>query len=151
MTKSTVTANEFFFNLGKNDRLTLDASKPLHEAYVVGDTAQQKEMRQACMAHYVMGKLAVSRVVADRILSTPRTERTKREQGAYSVSNERFTYHVSRTNNKVANTKVAKSAAASYRIDPKMRDTAMRFLAEFEGESLAEQIKAAKALLSAVG
>jgi hypothetical protein len=151
MTKSTVTANEFFFNLGKSDRLTLEASKPLHESYKRGDGAQQKEMRQACMAHYVMGKLAVSRVVADRILSTPRTDRTDREQCAYRVANERFTYHVSRTNNKVANTKVAKSAAASYRIDPKMRDTAMRFLAEFEGESLAEQIKAAKALLSAMG
>ena len=146
MKKSTVTANEFFFNLGKNDRLTLDASKPLHEAYVVGDTAQQQGMRQACMAHYVMGKLTVSRGVADRILSTPRTERTEREQCAYRVANERFTYHVSRTNNKVS-----KPAAASYRINPKMRDTAMRFLAEFEGESLAEQIRAAKALLSAMG
>ena len=134
----------FFFNLGNNDRLTLDASKPLHTAYAKGDAWQRNTMRKECMVAYIMGKLAVSDKVAGRILSDTKTERSVEEQKQYKCANEQFTYHVSRTNNKV------KSQAKSYRIDPKMRDMAMSFLAEFEGENLNAQIKAAKALLSAM-
>jgi hypothetical protein len=141
---SNTSHTHFFFNLGNNDRLTLDASKPLHTAYAKGDATQRTTMRKECMVAYIMGKLAVSDKVADRILSQTRTERGEKQQNAYRLANERFTYHVSRTNNKV------KPQAKSYRIDPKMRDTAMSFLAEFEGETLVEQIKAAKALLSAM-
>ena len=134
----------FFFNLGNNDRLTLDASKPLHTAYAKGDAWQRNTMRKECMVAYIMGKLAVSDKVAGRILSDTKTERSVEEQKQYKCANEQFTYHVSRTNNKVI------SQAKSYRIDPKMRDMAMSFLAEFEGENLNAQIKAAKALLSAM-
>ena len=141
---SNISHIQFFINLGNNDRLTLDASKPLHMAYAKGDAWQRNTMRKECMVAYIMGNLKVLESVADRILSQTRTERSDKHQKAYRIANERFTYHVSRTNNKV------KPQAKSYRIDPKMRDTAMSFLAEFEGKTLVEQIKAAKALLSAM-
>ena len=142
---STITHIEFFNRLGNNDRLTHSASKPLHDAYIKGTPWQRNAMRKECMVAYIMGNLKVSETVADRILSQSRTERSEKEQKAYRVANERFTYHVSRTN-----AKVKPQEAKSYRIDPKMRDTAMSFLAEFEGETLAEQIKAAKELLNAL-
>jgi hypothetical protein len=141
---SNISHTQFFINLGSIGRQTEEASKPLHMAYTKGDATQRTTMRRECMAGYIMGKLAVSDKVADRILSQTRTERSEKQQNAYKAANEQFTYHVSRTNNKV------KPQAKSYRIDPKMRDTAMSFLAEFEGETLVEQIKAAKALLSAM-
>lgn len=98
---STITATQFFYNLGHNDRQTLEASKPIHDAYRKATPAQQKQMRADCMAHYIMGNLDCTRIEADRILSQTRTERSSKAQKAYRTANERFTYHVSRTNKKV--------------------------------------------------
>lgn len=98
---SAITATQFFFNLGKNDRQTLEASKPIHDAYCKASPAQQRQLRTDCMAHYIMGNLECDRKEADRILSQTRTERSIKAQKAYRVANERFTYHVSRTNKKV--------------------------------------------------
>ena len=142
-----MTATEFFFNLGNNDRLTLEASKPIHDAWLKATPAQRAQLRADCMAHYIMGKLRCDRTKADRILSQSRTERTTEAQSAYKVANERFTYHVTRENKKV---KPTATEQTSHRIPPNLREAAMDFLGEFEGETLAEQIKQAVALLNAM-
>ena len=133
-----ITATQFFFNLGNNDRLTLEASKPIHEAWLKATPEQRTQLRTDCMAHYIMGNMKCDRKESDRILSQSRTERTKAAQKAYRTANERFTYHVSRENKKVKT-----NAPTHYRITPAYRALAMDFLGEFEGETLDEQIKAA--------
>jgi len=133
-----LTATEFFFNLGNNDRLTLEASAPIHASWLKATPAQRKQLRTDCMAHYIMGKLQCDRIVADRILSQSRTERTAKAQLAYRTANERFTYHVARTNNKVI------KPATSQRISAEHRKAAQAYLALFE------DAKSALAVLRAV-
>ena len=134
-----ITATEFFFNLGNNDRLTLEASAPIHASWLKATPAQRKQLRTDCMAHYIMGKLQCDRIVADRILSQSRTERTAKAQLAYRTANERFTYHVARTNNKVKPVE-----HKSNRISRAHREAAQAYLALFE------DAKSALAVLRAV-
>ena len=147
MSVKTISATQFFFNLGNNDRLTLQASQPIHAAWVKATPEQRTQLRTDCMAHYIMGKLQCSRDEADRILSQTRDERDEAAQRAYRTANERFTYHVSRDNKKV---KEATPAPTHKRISTAYREAAMTFLSEFAGETLDEQIKAAIELLKAL-
>ena len=137
---SQITATQFFFNLGTNDRLTLEASKPIHDAYRKAEPAQQKQLRTDCMAHYIMGNLKCNRLEADRILSQSRTERTAKAQKAYRTANERFTYHVSRENKKV------KPQADSHaRISPALAKAAKAYLDQFNGD-VAEAIRVLRSI-----
>lgn len=126
-----LTATEFFFNLGNNDRLTLEASAPIHASWLKATPAQRKQLRADCMAHYIMGKLQCDRKAADRILSQSRTERTAKAQLAYRTANERFTYHVARTNKKVKPVEPVKPVT-SQRISAAHRQAAEAYLALFE-------------------
>lgn len=137
---SKITATQFFYNLGNNDRQTLEASKPIHDAYRKATPAQQKQLRTDCMAHYIMGKLQCERIEADRILSQSRTERSDKAQKAYRVANERFTYHVSRDNKKVK-----PQAETSYRISAAHRKAAQDYLKQFDGD-IQEAIRALRAV-----
>ena len=134
-----ITATQFFFNLGNNDRLTLEASKPFHDAWLAATPEQRKQLRSDCMAHYIMGKTQCDRKAADRILSQSRTERTAKAQLAYRTANERFTYHVSRDNKKVKPAPVQ-----SFRISREARDAGNAFLAMFDNVEAA--VKALRAL-----
>jgi len=125
-----LSATQFFFNLGNNDRLTLEASKPYHEAWLKATPAQRTQLRTDCMAHYIMGNLKCDRTAADRILSQSRTERTAKAQLAYKVANERFTYHVSRNNKKVK--KVTQTQPKSTRLSAEMRAVAEAYLSWFD-------------------
>lgn len=122
-----LSATQFFFNLGNNDRLTLEASKPIHASWLRATPAQRNQLRTDCMAHYIMGKLQCDRTAADRILSQSRTERTKAAQLAYRTANERFTYHVSRDNKKVKQTQ-----PKSTRLSAEMRAVAEAYLSWFD-------------------
>ena len=122
-----LSATQFFFNLGNNDRLTLEASKPIHASWLRATPAQRIQLRTDCMAHYIMGKLQCNRTAADRILSQSRTERTKAAQLAYRTANERFTYHVSRDNKKVKQTQ-----PKSTRLSAEMRAVAEAYLSWFD-------------------
>ena len=134
-----ITATQFFFNLGNNDRLTLEASKPFHDAWLAATPEQRKQLRLDCMAHYIMGKTQCDRKAADRILSQSRTERTAKAQLAYRTANERFTYHVSRDNKKVK-----PAPTQSFRISREARDAGNAFLAMFD--NVADAVKALRAL-----
>ena len=134
-----ITATQFFFNLGNNDRLTLEASKPCHDAWLAATPEQRKQLRADCMAHYIMGKTQCDRKAADRILSQSRTERTAKAQLAYRTANERFTYHVSRDNKKVK-----PAPTQSFRISREARDAGNAFLAMFD--NVADAVKALRAL-----
>lgn len=136
---STISASQFFFNLGNNDRLTLEASTPIHKAWLTATPEQRKQLRADCMANYIMGKLQCERKAADRILSQSRDDRTKAHQAAYRCANERFTYHVSRDNKKVKPVE-----HKSNRISRAHREAAQAYLALFE------DAKSALAVLRAV-
>ena len=134
-----ITATQFFFNLGNNDRLTLEASKPFHDAWLAATPEQRKQLRSDCMAHYIMGKTKCDRTAADRILSQTRTKRSREGQLAYRSANEKFTYHVSRDNKKVKPAPVQ-----SFRISREARDAGNAFLAMFDNVEAA--VKALRAL-----
>ena len=134
-----ITATQFFFNLGVVDGMTLEASTPIHKAWLTATPEQRKQLRFDCMAHYIMGKTKCDRTAADRILSQSRTKRTEAEQRAYRTANERFTYHVSRDNKKVKPAPVQ-----SFRISREARDAGNAFLAMFDNVEAA--VKALRAL-----
>ena len=134
-----ISATQFFFNLGNNDRLTLEASAPIHAAWLAATPEQRKQLRLDCMAHYIMGKTQCDRKAADRILSQSRTERTAKAQLAYRTANERFTYHVSRDNKKVK-----PAPTQSFRISREARDAGNAFLKMFDNVEAA--VKALRAL-----
>ena len=48
-----VSHNDFFFNLGACDRMTLIASKPLHDAYVKATPEQRRDLRQRAVLHHI--------------------------------------------------------------------------------------------------
>ena len=52
-----VSHNQFFFNLGNADRMTLDASKPLHDVYVSATPEQQKDLFSRAVFNYTLGHM----------------------------------------------------------------------------------------------
>lgn len=93
---STVTIQQFAFNLATLTRKTLEASTPFHTAYVKADAAQQKDLRHRWMRGHIMGSLGMNEVQADRVLSQTRTQRSKDNQKAVMRANSDFAYHVAR-------------------------------------------------------
>ena len=136
---STISATQFFFNLGVVDGMTLEASTPIHKAWLAATPEQRKQLRFDCMAHYIMGKTKCDRKAADRVLSQTRTKRSREGQLAYKAANEKFTYHVSRDNKKVK-----PAPTQSFRISREARDAGNTFLAMFD--NVADAVKALRAL-----
>ena len=139
---STISATQFFFNLGVVDGMTLKASTPIHKAWLTATPEQRKQLRFDCMAHYIMGKTKCTRKEADRILSQTRTKRSREGQLAYQAANERFTYHVSRDNKKVR-AKVTPAPVQSFRISREARAAGNAFLKMFDDvETAIEALRA---------
>ena len=103
---TTVTLNVFGFQVGANDRVTLAYSTTWHNEYVALDKDGQASYRQQFMSGYIEGNLNVSKKESDRILSLTRDERDDEQQKAYRRANEKFTYHISRTNKKGSSNQV---------------------------------------------
>ena len=137
---NTIDFDTFAFNIGVQAGQTRDASKPLHDAYMKATPEQQEDLRTRWITNHINGQ----GLKAGRILPKPRTQRTAEETKAYDKARQDFAYHI------VRKVKPVKVVAKSMRISHVVRESAMSFLCEFEGETLDEQINAAIAVLRAM-
>lgn len=91
-----VSHNDFFFNLGACDRMTLIASKPLHDAYVKATPEQRRDLRQRAVLHYVIGKLNIKQVQAEKILEQSRRERSPEHERVVNAASKKAAHHLVR-------------------------------------------------------
>ena len=147
MTNSTtLDFNTFAFNIGEHTRLTRDASTPLHKAYTKAQPEQQKDLRTRWMLNHLRGALSVNAKTAERILSEGKGAGVKPEHiKAIDKASSDFRYHIVRPEAQTTQAKPKHN-----RVSVVHREAAMAFLGEFEGETLAEQIKQAVALLNSL-
>jgi len=108
MSVKTVSHNQFFFLLGQADRTSLEASKPLHDAYVKATPEQQDDLRHRAVVQYVMGKLNITQAEAEKIVAKTRTQRTKAHEQAVNAASKKASYHL------ITRGKESKSAPKSH-------------------------------------
>lgn len=94
MTQATVSHNQFFFLLGQADRTTLEASKPLHDAYVKATPEQQADLKHRAVVQYVMGKLDITQAEAEKIVAKTRAQRSKAHEQAVNAASKKASYHL---------------------------------------------------------
>jgi hypothetical protein len=142
MSKATVTLSRFAFNLGSNDRLTLEASLPFHVAYVSATPEQKAQLKHDWQVGYIQGKAAVDAAKAERILSGGKGgNASKASIDAIDKSYSSFKYHVVRKPKAKAK---AAPVQANQRISKAHRAAAEAYLAQFD--NLADAIKALEAV-----
>ena len=91
-----VTYSQFAFGLGKQGRLLRKSSLVWHTEYMQADSATRKERLHEWLVQHLQGGLDVTQQVAERILSKPRTERSKVHNNAYSKAYSDYRYHIIR-------------------------------------------------------
>jgi len=96
MSHAIVSHNQFFRNLGSVDRLTLDASLPLHKAYITATPEQRTDLRQRAVLHYVMGKLNITQSKAEQILEQSRSQRSAEHEKAVNAASKKAAHHLVR-------------------------------------------------------
>lgn len=135
MPSITLTFTQFAHDIGAHARLTREVSLVWHEQYRTATPATRKAMREQFVAAFIEGYCEGVRNLTPEI-----------KRNAEMAANQKFKYHISRDGAKDK----PKAAPKAMRVDKAMRDAAMDFLGNFEGESLDEQIKQAIALLNAM-
>jgi hypothetical protein len=139
---SKLTIQQFAFNIGSAARKVRDAADPFHAAYLEGTPEQRKDLRQRWMLGHLEGQGVKG---SERILSEGKGSGAKPEHvKAIDRASSDFRYMVVRPEPKTSEPVKAK------RISPVLRSAAMDFLANFEGESLEEQLKQALTVLRAL-
>jgi hypothetical protein len=96
MSHTILSHNDFFFNLGAVDRMTLIASKPLHDAYVKATPEQRRDLRQRAVLNYVMGKLHIKQEAAEKILEQSRSQRTAEHEKVVNAASKKAAHHLVR-------------------------------------------------------
>ena len=142
--------NQFFFNLGNADRMTLDASKPLHDVYVKATPEQQKDLFSRAVFHYTLGNMKfehddVNGIKAvTLILAKSRSERTKDQERIVNGANAKARYHLVSRGKPIA----GKKSGKKIHFTAEQRSAVDNALASFEAETLAEQVKMLRAYLA---
>ena len=135
MSKSIkVTYSQFAFGLGKQGRLMRDTSLVWHTEYMQADSATRKERLHEWLVQHLQGGLDVTQQVAERILSKPRTERSKVHNNAYSKAYSDYRYHIIRPEKK------KDSTTSSTTVSPQV-DVVEQALALVESMTKAQQAK----------
>jgi hypothetical protein len=96
MSHKIVSHNQFFFNLGTVDCMTLIASKPLHDAYVAATPEQRTDLFKRAVLSYVMGKLKINQVDAEEILAQTRVQRSVEHEKAVNAAGQKARHHLVR-------------------------------------------------------
>jgi hypothetical protein len=141
--------NQFFFNLGNADRMTLDASKPLHDVYVKATPEQQKDLFSRAVFHYTLGNMkfehddAKGIKAVTLIIAKTRNERTKDQERIVNGASAKARYHLVTRGKPVAG---KTSKKVHYTVE--QRSAVDNALASFEAETLAEQVKMLRAYLA---
>lgn len=113
MKSINVSFSQFAFGLGKQGRLLRESSLVWHLEYAKADSDTRKARLQEWIVEHFKGGLDVTQQVAERILSTPRTKRSKVHNNAYSKAYSDFSYHIIRPETK----KASSSSQASSQVD----------------------------------
>lgn len=90
------------YELGRVERLTLDASLAVHKQWIKLDAAQQKVDRTMFLAGYVAGRSGVSLEVGEKIVNMKRAERSPERERLVNAGAKLFAYHVARNVKKAA-------------------------------------------------
>lgn len=141
--------NQFFFNLGNADRMTLDASKPLHDVYVKATPEQQKDLFSRAVFHYTLGNMkfehddAKGIKAVTLIIAKTRSERTKDQERIVNGASAKARYHLV-TRGKPVVGKTSKKVHFTV----EQRHAVDNALASFQAETLAEQVKMLRAYLN---
>jgi hypothetical protein len=146
-----VSHNTFFFNLGSSDRLTLEASKPLHDAYAKGTPEQQRDLFARAVFNYTLGHMGFAETDAkgiktvEGIIAKTRTARTKEQERIVNSAGQKARYHLV-NRGKPMPAKKASSGKVHFTVE--QRHAVDNALASFEAETLAEQVKMLRAYLA---
>ena len=142
--------NQFFFNLGNADRMTLDASKPLHDVYVKATPEQQKDLFSRAVFHYTLGNMKFKHddvkgiKAVTLILAKTRSERTKDQERIVNGANAKARYHLVSRGKPIA----GNTSGKKMHFTIEQRHAVDNALASFEAETLAEQVKMLRAYLA---
>ena len=146
-----VSHNQFFFNLGSTERLTLDASKPLHDAYRKATPEQQRDLFARAVFNYTLGHMqfkvddAKGIKTVEAIIAKSRRARTIEQERIVNSANAKARYHLVTRGNKA---KAKKPASNKVHYTSEQRNAVDNALASFEAETLAEQVKMLRAYLA---
>ena len=149
----TYTLTQFAQALGQSERMTLDASKPFHVAYVKAEPAAQKEMREEWVIAYVQGRLDVPASRAAKIVGMTREERTAKNEDwekAVNAAGQKFTYHVVNHGKPGDREGSGRNEPQATRVSAVQKDAALEFIEVFDGEDKAAKISAAIKALKAL-
>jgi hypothetical protein len=136
---SKLTIQQYAFNIGSATRKVREAADPFHVAYVGATPEQRKDLRHRWMLGHLEGQgfKSVERILSEGKGAGANPEHVK----AIDRASADFRYMVVRPEPKDA------APASAKRVSPVLRNAAMDFLSNFEGESLEEQIKQALTVL----
>ena len=146
-----VSHNTFFHKLGGSDRLTLEASKPLHDAYAKATPEQQKDLFSRAVFNYTLGNMGFDETdtkgikTVEGIIAKTRTARTKAQELIVNRAGQKARYHLV-TRGKPVPAKKPNSAKVHFTVE--QRSAVDNALASFEAETLAEQVKMLRAYLA---
>jgi len=152
-TKVELTYAQFANDLGAHQRLTLAVSLVWHKQYVKATAVTRTALREEFLTNFTMGMLECTMPQAVRILTTPKGERSEKQNKAYQAASQKFKYHISRDGSKSKPAQAQPAQAqpvANTRLSKVHRDAAMDFLGYFEGKNLQEQIAQALSILNAL-
>ena len=94
---ATMNIMQFAHEVGRVDRLTLEASLPFHAAWKKADKEQRAALRLEWYIGYVEGNLRVSHERAERIVDAGKHENcTTQTLRALDRAKAKFSYHVIR-------------------------------------------------------
>jgi hypothetical protein len=145
-----VSHNQFFFNLGSSDRMTLEASKPLHTAYTNATPEQQKDLFSRAVFNYTLGQMGYAENDAKGIkavtliIAKTRSERTKEQERIVNGASAKARYHLVNRGKPMP----AKKSSGKQHFTVEQRHAVDNALASFEAETLAEQVKMLRAYLA---
>lgn len=147
-------AREMGKAMGRVDSMRdLSVSEGWHKAYsAMKDDEDRKLVFREWQVEFIAGRLGLGARDAVAVFEQTKGEREEDAQAAYAAGSMQFLYHVKRTGSKAKGKKRKgqKTVKAAASVKPAQRKAAMAFCAEFEGESLDEQVKAAMAVLAAL-
>jgi len=145
-----VSHNQFFFNIGNNDYLTLEASKPLHDAYTKATPEQQRDLFARAVFNYTLGAMgfkaddAKGIKAVTLIIAKTRSERTKAQELIVNGASAKARYHLVSRGKPIA----GKTTGKKMHFTVEQRSAVDNALASFEAETLAEQVKMLRAYLA---
>jgi len=146
-----VSHNQFFFNIGNQDYLTLEASKPLHDAYTKATPEQQRDLFARAVFNYTLGAMgfkaddAKGIKAVTLIIAKTRSERTKAQELIVNRAGQKARYHLVNRGKPVP-AKKPNSGKVHFTVE--QRSAVDNALAAFEAETLAEQVKMLRAYLA---